>query len=156
MLRSYNSEYLIALTCPYYILLEVMRINVSVVVTHSSKALLMQRSLTDDYFPGAWGIPGGYMEPHELHLEETAIRETMEELGIRIKPGNIIANNRNNDTNTLYIVILGKLERADDYPDAVVLSTEANDFKWVGKESLDGLTFTPYTRGCIEKALSLA
>lgn len=131
-----------------------MRINVSVIVTHNKKVLLMQRSLTDDYCPGAWGIPGGYMEPDEVYLEETAVRETMEELGVKIKPTGIIANNRNNDTDSLYLVMSAELENPGDYPDNIKLSDEANDFKWVGKNDIDDLEFTPYTADRVRKALS--
>ena len=131
-----------------------MRINVSVIVTHNQQVLLMQRSLTDDYFPGAWGIPGGYMEPDEMYLEETAIRETMEELGVKIKPTGVIANNRNNDTDTFYLVVSADLENPDDYPKNITLSDEANDFKWVGKDDIDGLDFTPYTIDRVRKTLA--
>lgn len=133
-----------------------MRINISVIVTHNKQVLLMQRSLTDDYFPGAWGIPGGYMEPDEMYLEETAIRETMEELGIKVKPTGVIANNRNNDTDTFYLVVSAELENPDDYPQNIALSDEANDFKWVGKNDIDDLDFTPYTIDRVRKALEEA
>jgi 8-oxo-dGTP pyrophosphatase MutT (NUDIX family) len=133
-----------------------MRINVSVIVTHNKQVLLMQRSLNDDYFPGAWGIPGGYMEPDETYLEETAVRETMEELGIKIRPTGVIANNRNNDTDTFYLVISAALENSDDYPKNITLSDEANDFKWVSADDIDDLEFTPYTIERVRKALAEA
>jgi 8-oxo-dGTP pyrophosphatase MutT (NUDIX family) len=133
-----------------------MRINVSVIVTHNKQVLLMQRSLTDDYFPGAWGIPGGYMEPDEMTLEETAMRETMEEVGVKIKPTGVIANNRNNDTDTFYLVVSAQLENPSDYPKGIKLSDEANDFKWVNKNDIEGLEFTPYTIDRVRKALEKA
>jgi 8-oxo-dGTP pyrophosphatase MutT (NUDIX family) len=133
-----------------------MRINVSVIVTHNKQVLLMQRSLIDDYFPGAWGIPGGYMEPDEMHLEETAVRETMEELGIQIKPTGVTANNRNNDTDTFYLVVSAELENPDDYPSNVTLSDEAHDFMWASMGDIDGLEFTPYTKDRVRKALKAA
>jgi len=133
-----------------------MRINVSVIVTHNKQVLLMQRSLTDDYFPGAWGIPGGYMEPDEVYLEETAVRETMEELGVKIRPTGVIANNRNNGTDTFYIVVSAELVNPDDYPNNITLSDEANDFKWASKEDIDNLEFTPYTIDRVHKALAEA
>lgn len=130
-----------------------MRINVSVIITHNNQVLLMQRSLTDDYYPGAWGIPGGYMEPHEMHLEETAIRETMEEMGLKIKPMGVIANNRNNETDTFYLVVSAKLQNAEDYPSNIKLSEEANDFKWANLKDIDNLNFTPYTLERVRQAL---
>lgn len=133
-----------------------MRINISVIVTHNKQVLLMQRSLTDDYFPGAWGIPGGYMEPDETYLEETAVRETEEELGVKIKPTGVIANNRNNDTDTFYLVVSAELQNPDDYPDNIKPSDEANDFRWASLDDIDALEFTPYTKDRVKKALEEA
>ncbi|HTE22584.1 MAG TPA: NUDIX hydrolase [Candidatus Limnocylindria bacterium] len=131
-----------------------MRVNVSVIVTHNKQVLLMQRSLADDYFPGAWGIPGGYMEPEEMYLEETAVRETFEELGIKIKPTGIVFNNKNTGTDTLYLVMSAQLENPEDYPKNVTLSDEANDFRWANQEDIDSLEFTPYTVERIRKAFA--
>src|SRR4030095_463792 len=133
-----------------------MRINISVIVTHNKQVLLMQRSLKDDYFPGAWGIPGGYMEPDEMYLEETAVRETMEELGIKIKPTGVIANNKNTDIDTFYLVVAAELENSDDYPNGIKPSEEANGFKWVSKDDINSLEFTPYTIERVRKALEIA
>lgn len=131
-----------------------MRTNVSVIVVHDNKILLMQRSLTDDYFAGAWGIPGGYMEDFESTLEETAKREVKEELGIDIMPDQILFNNRNNETETLYLVYTAKLKNSSDYPNGPAVSDEANDYKWASKEDLDILEFTPYTKDRLVKVLS--
>lgn len=83
------------------------------------------------------------MEPEEMYLEETAIRETMEELGVKIKPTGVIANNRNNDTDTFYLVVSAELDNPDDYPKNITLSDEANDFKWVGKDDIRWPRFHP-------------
>ena len=131
-----------------------MKINVSVIVVHNGKILLMQRSLSDDYFPGSWGIPGGYMEDYENILEETAKREVKEELRVDIVPDRVLFNNRNNDTETLYLVYSAKLKNNSDYPDGPKVSEEANDYKWATKEDLETLEFTPYTKERLVKVLS--
>ncbi|MDQ5972351.1 MAG: hypothetical protein QG553_510 [Patescibacteria group bacterium] len=128
-----------------------MKINVSVITTHQNKILLMQRSLTDDYCPGAWGVPGGYMEKEDNTLEDTAIREVYEELGVKITPRTILFNNKNEDTDSLYIVYVAELANAADYPKGITLSDEANDFKWAEAEDLDKLEFTPYTKDRLVK-----
>lgn len=130
-----------------------MRINVSVIVVHDKHVLLMQRSLADDYFAGAWGIPGGYMEDFENSLEETARREVKEELGVDIVPNQMLFNNRNDETETLYIVYKATLAIDSDYPNGPTLSEEANDYKWASEEDLDTLEFTPYTKERLEKVL---
>lgn len=121
---------------------------------NDNKVLLMQRSLTDDYFAGAWGIPGGYMEDHELTLEETAQREVGEELGVEIVPENLLFNNRNNDTDSLYLVYSARLKHESDYPDGPNTSEEANDYMWASLNDLDKLEFTPYTKERLVKVLS--
>lgn len=131
-----------------------MKINVSVIVTKDSEILLMQRSLKDDYCPGAWGIPGGYMEEEDLTLEDTAIRETYEELGIKVKPDKVVFNNKNKDTDSLYLVYVASLENKKDYPDQIKLSEEANDYKWVSKTDIDKLEFTPYTKDRLVKVFA--
>lgn len=128
-----------------------MKINVSVIVIRSEEILLMQRSLTDDYFPGAWGIPGGYMEKEDENLEDTAQREVFEGLGVKIKPKEILFNNKNEDTDSLYLVYSAGLENLSDYPDKIKLSDEANDFKWASESDLSKLEFTPYTKDRLVK-----
>jgi 8-oxo-dGTP pyrophosphatase MutT (NUDIX family) len=130
-----------------------MRINVSVIVVHKNKVLLMQRSLTDDYFAGAWGIPGGYMKDFENTLEDTAKREVKEELGVDVVPDQIRFNNRNVETETLYLVYTAKLDNIADYPDGPSVSSEANDYSWASKDDLEKLEFTPYTKDRLVKIL---
>jgi ADP-ribose pyrophosphatase YjhB (NUDIX family) len=121
-----------------------MKINVSVIVVNKSKILLMQRSLKDDYFPGAWGIPGGYMEKEDECLEDTAIREVKEELGIEVVPKSIAFNNKNENTDSLYLVYTAELARNNS--NKIKLSDEAHDYKWASKNDLESLEFTPYTK----------
>jgi 8-oxo-dGTP pyrophosphatase MutT (NUDIX family) len=130
-----------------------MKVNVSVIVVHKNKVLLMQRSLTDSYFPGAWGIPGGYMEKEDETLEDTAVREVFEEMGITVIPTGLVSNNKNEETDSIYIVMSAKLKDATDYPSTINLSEEANDHKWAGREDIDNLEFTPYTKDRISKVL---
>lgn len=130
-----------------------MKINVSVIVVNHGKVLLMQRALNDDYCPGAWGIPGGYMEEFEVYLEETAKRETKEELGLDVIPTGVVFNNRNNDTDSMYLVMSAKLKDPKDFNKAK-LSEEANDYMWASKDDIGKLEFTPYTKDRIEKVLN--
>lgn len=122
-----------------------MKINVSVIVTNDKRVLLMQRSLTDDYCPGAWGIPGGYMEDVDNTVEDIAVREVREEMGIDIVPKNLVFNNKNLDTDTLYLVLSADLKKPGD-KDKISLSDEANDYKWASLADMESLEFTPYTK----------
>ena len=44
--------------------------------------LLSQRPATDSY-PEEWVFPGGKKEKFDKNIEETLLRETLEELGVR-------------------------------------------------------------------------
>src|SRR5690554_139838 len=116
-----------------------MKINVSVIIIHNNKLLVIQRALDDDYFPGAWGIPGGYMEAQDTSLEDTAKRETYEEVGIRIVPKSVTYKNRNDTNNTMYYVMLADLESEASFPDGITTSDEVNDYRWIDMSEIDSL-----------------
>jgi 8-oxo-dGTP pyrophosphatase MutT (NUDIX family) len=131
-----------------------MKINVSVIIVHDHKALLIQRSLADDYRPGDWGIPGGYLEDGDGSLEDTAIREVFEETGLRIIPKEIIFNNTNHATDSLYLVYSAELDVSKTGPEELTSSDEINDIRWVVKKEVGELKLTPHTRDRLIKVLS--
>lgn len=45
--------------------------------------ILLGRRANTSYAAGLWGLPGGHVDPGE-QLAETAVRETLEEVGIRV------------------------------------------------------------------------
>lgn len=51
------------------------------VVLHNDRVLLVRRSLTERFLPGAWGIPCGKLDPGE-DPETGALRELKEETGL--------------------------------------------------------------------------
>ena len=59
------------------------------IVNEDGKMLIQQRSLKDDNKPGSWAITGGAVDAGENSLS-ASIRETFEELGIRINKDNFI------------------------------------------------------------------
>lgn len=48
------------------------------------KLLVTRRTKKMKYFPGAWVLPGGHLEPSEA-LETGGLRELMEETGVEIE-----------------------------------------------------------------------
>ena len=46
--------------------------------------VLVKRSLSSDAYPGAWALPGGFLEEDET-LEQCAVREFLEETGLSAK-----------------------------------------------------------------------
>ena len=51
------------------------------ILVHDDCVLLVQRSTTERFMPGVWGVPCGKVEPGE-EPEEAAVRELREETGL--------------------------------------------------------------------------
>lgn len=57
----------------------------ALIINKKGKVLIIRRGPTSQNEKGFWGIPGGTVEYGET-LEDAAVRETEEELGITVKP----------------------------------------------------------------------
>ena len=55
--------------------------------TKNGEIILIQRK--GETFHGFWALPGGTVEEHET-VEETLIREMQEEVGVKVKPRDIL------------------------------------------------------------------
>lgn len=62
-------------------------VGVGVIVTKDDKILLLKR--TGSHGAGTWCLPGGHLELNE-HIEDCAIRETIEEASIAIKDVRVV------------------------------------------------------------------
>ncbi len=62
-----------------------MEHHAALVIKHDNKFLFIQRAFTKKTLPGAWSFPSGTVEPKES-INETAVREAEEELGIEVEP----------------------------------------------------------------------
>ena len=56
------------------------------------KSILIQRSRYDGAHSGQISFPGGKFEPNDIDLINTAIRETYEEINLKIEPSDIIGS----------------------------------------------------------------
>jgi len=97
------------------------------------KVLMLKRPSTAISFPGKWSLVAGKMEAGE-NPETTAVREIMEETGIKVgKPtarmGPMMV--RENDIIWKVHMFLFKLESANP-----VLNKENEEFKWVAPEDI--------------------
>lgn len=128
-----------------------MIVNVSVIITHNKKVLLMQRDINDKHFPGHWGIPGGGMEDVDTTIEEVAIREVQEEVGLNIIPEQIRFNNRYNDV--IFIVVTSQLANKKEFSEKLNVSSEVYNYEWAGLDDLDDKKFTPFTKERIVEVL---
>jgi len=118
------------------------------------KALIIQRGLQNRYYPGLWAVPGGGKEPEDLTIQDTAERETLEELGLVINAKNVvIQNNFQEKPEGMFFKVLAELTNNNDYTVNYQYSNEVNDYKWVSENELDGYEFTPYTKEVIRATL---
>lgn len=52
---------------------------------YQPKVLVGKRSENADAFPGAWCLPGGFLNTNQEEIEDTAVREVLEETNIQIQ-----------------------------------------------------------------------
>jgi len=130
-----------------------MYVNVSAIIIHKDKALIIQRSLDDKYFPGFWGVPGGGMEKQDSGIEDAAKREVNEELGIDVSITGLVRSNYNPESDVLFIKLSAKLDNEEDSTNKLTVSDELSDYKWVTVAELDEYEFTPHTKTEIQDAL---
>lgn len=106
---------------------------------------------------GLWSFPGGMVEPGESPLE-AAVRETMEEVGLKVKveglfyvatylPGDLGKGNWNQ------VVIIDYLARPAR--GAVRLNGESSEFKWVTPQELGRLDTTSQMKACARRFAEL-
>ena len=81
-----------------------VRVGVGVLVWKEGKVALIKR--TGNFGSGTWSPPGGHVEFGEFALE-AAIRETMEEIGVKIKNLNVLGftEDLSAEYNTHYITV---------------------------------------------------
>ena len=120
-------------------------IAVGVLVINKNKALIIKRGEEPNKF--LWSIPGGLVEIGE-ELEEAAIREVKEEIGIDVKIEQMIGVfnciNRNKNEIEYHYVIIDYV--AKEFTGSIKTNKEILDFKWVKFNELNKYELTNTTR----------
>ena len=120
-------------------------IAVGVLVIDEDKALIIKRGEEPNKF--LWSIPGGLVEIGE-ELEEAAIREVKEEMGIDVKIESMIGVfnciNRNRNEIEYHYVIIDYI--AKEFTGSIKTNKEILDFKWVKFNELHNYELTNTTR----------
>ncbi|GIH78339.1 NUDIX hydrolase [Planobispora longispora] len=115
--------------------------SVNVVVTNDAGEILMIRRSDNDN----WAVPGGAIDLGES-LPEAAIRETLEETGIRCEitgivgtytdPRHVILYTSNGEARQEFsIVLTGRAVEGEPTP-----SDESREVRWVPREEVETLT----------------
>ena len=106
------------------------------------KYLLLKRASRSRSYPDLWDFPGGKHDPGETP-QESVLRETKEETGYEIEPGEEVLTKEYHDEKHDIIfhyftpkIIAGELKLSDDH----------SEFRWVAKEELNDLELHPAVR----------
>lgn len=132
------------------------RVGVAAVVLRENQVLLVQRGREPG--KGSWGLPGGMLELGET-LAEGARREVMEECGVEIEVGPLVAvfepMQRDEDGRLRfhYVVVdyLARYVSGEPRPD-----DDADDARWVDLDALELLPMRQETRHVIQQAVEMA
>lgn len=110
------------------------RFGVVIAVKNDGKFLIIRRAQHDSH-PGMWEFPGGGVEDKDFSIQHAAIREVMEETGIKaIDIKRLNYNERINGSKTKRYVMFHFLTEALE-PN-VLLSSDHDLFKWVGRDEI--------------------
>jgi len=113
-----------------------MKDHVALIIGHRRKVLFIKRSAYKKFNPNKWGFPTGTKELNET-LEDTAIREAQEELGIIIKPVKIIATIELHEFNDRLHLMVCKLKSGKAH---IKDKEEMSELFWMSLEEF----FTKY------------
>ncbi len=134
----------------------VQKVVLAGVVVEDAKALILQRSRSEDVYPGLWELPSGKKEPLENPLD-ALVREVLEETSLKavpIAPVSIFGYVVEKGMETRDTVQINFLMRSDDTSHLKV-SAEHQAAAWVSPEELDSYTMSEDTKRAIRKAVAL-
>jgi 8-oxo-dGTP diphosphatase len=112
--------------------------------------LFVQRSSKSRHFASQWEVPGGKPDAGE-DIDECLIRETKEETGLDLTLTGVAGagEGRIPNLNLAYMFMEGTVDS-----EAVILSDEHDDFKWISLEDARQLDLFPAFKLFIEKLTS--
>lgn len=130
-------------------------IIVHALIEVDGKYLVTKRSVTETSFPEYWDLPGGMVESGELP-RDGVIRETMEEVSLRITPTKIIHDDSNLDKSKdgIFIRFVYLCELDDDIKNIKLDEDEHSEYRLIN--SLDDLKdekITPFLLDLFENDL---
>ena len=115
------------------------KIVLTAIIRYIDEYLVVQRSMNDDFLPGAWEFPGGNIEDDELILEALE-REINEEIGLNIKnlEKNLVHfyDEIKEKKEKYHYIELDFLIESNNKDFNIILSDEHENFMWVKKDSI--------------------
>lgn len=125
------------------------------IVHRRGRMLVVKRA--EEPHRGFWSFPGGMVEEGESPTEAAA-RETLEEVGLRVKIEDVfyVASYLPAELGRgpwSQVVVVDYL--AKPLKGRVVLNGESSDFRWLAPSEFDALETTPQVRDCVRKFAAL-
>lgn len=114
-------------------------IAVKVQIWRDGRLLIIKRSEDDDYYAGFWDVPGGGLHKGET-IDEGLRREAREESGLSLSKVRPLTTWSHGEGDTFELG-LSFLATADT--DAVVLSEEHTDHRWLAPDEVSDVKFPP-------------
>jgi 8-oxo-dGTP diphosphatase len=117
------------------------RVGVAGIIPQGRTVLVLRRSLTDGFLPGAYDLPGGGLDPGESP-EEGIKREVSEETGLRTSIVRRLGSRsylRDPDSGENDKTMIVFLLRVDDGGLGITLSREHDEYRWVSDADLGGI-----------------
>jgi NADH pyrophosphatase NudC (nudix superfamily) len=115
------------------------KVAVAVVVGHNESVLLGRRRI--DPGSGSWSFPAGYVNRGEV-LEEAAVREVGEELGVSIRLTGLVGAYSQRDDPVVLIVYAGEVQAGQPRPDG----REVSEVRWFALDALPTDLAFPHDR----------
>lgn len=122
----------------------------AIILNKNKEILFTERSLSDDFLPGYWELPGGGIDYGETP-QEALIREIKEECGLEIEIIKPIAANSYfiKDVQRIEITFLCRVIN----PAGVKLSHEHSDYKWLKIAEVNTIKVTDYIKKIIDSSV---
>jgi mutator protein MutT len=112
--------------------------SVIVLFNDNNEVLIVQRSDAVDSFSGYWCFPGGGADEGETS-EECAVRETLEETSLKVKPSTLIyfyTVTKDDDKDIDFYI-------STDWKGEVKIDWESSDYQWIDATKLRDVKFLP-------------
>jgi len=118
--------------CGYIAYVNPRLVATTIPVTASGEVVLLRRGIEPGY--GSWAQPGGFLEVDET-VAEAAVRETLEETGLVVEPGEIVGLYTRLEAAVVVVVFESRIVGGEFRPNPEALEIEAfapDRIPWAG------------------------